>query len=666
MRKWLLAAAAVAVFEAPVAVSAEPIDHQVQPRRRREHAEGTGGAEVQGSGREAAARQGQGRGLSELAAVRRRQGDGGAALGDVQFIATSLSKFDKFTKKLQVFDLPFLFDDIEAVDRFQHGRSARALLEEMTAKNYLGLAYWHNGMKQISANRPLLVPGGRQGPQVPHPAVRRPLAAQFQALGANPQKMAFSEVYQALQTGVVDGQENTWSNIYSQKFFEVQKDITETNHGVIDYMVVVNAKWWNGLPEDVQRRPAEGAGRGDRGQQRYRRPDSTQATRRRSSTSGKTKIHQLTARSAQPVGEGDGAGLEEVRGRDRQGPDRRCGAEGQRHELSVARRSRRSPRPPNDFSREGIRPCARMRASRRGRLDRPHPRRDDDLDLRPGRSALRLQLRLHLGARGARLSVRLAGAARHVLRRARARPYRRRRRRPAVAAERRAVSSAWSWSALALLYAGLMFYGSWVYVDKLHESSTSRPRISRSRRWMLSLCLPIGFGAAVPASARDGLARSGPAQSPGYELGDEAAGGRSRTSRGDDVPRRDDGVAMTTAFLFAVLLRDRSCIGMPIAMALGLSSRADHPVLRARLAGLAGAQALPDHGAVHAARDPVLHPGRHLPDHRRRRQADDPLRQSPRRPSAAAGSRWPRCSPACCSPRSRAPRRRPWSRSARS
>jgi C4-dicarboxylate-binding protein DctP len=173
------------------------------------------------------------------------------ARGDVQFIAASLSKFDKFTKKLQIFDLPFLFRSIYAVDRFQTGPIGKGLLKEMTAKNYLGLGYWHNGMKQISANKPLLVPGDAKGLKF---GIRQSdlLATQFRALGAVPQKLAFSEVYQALQTGTVDGQENTWSNIYSQKFFEVQKDITESDHGIIDDMVVVNAKWWNGLPKDVQ------------------------------------------------------------------------------------------------------------------------------------------------------------------------------------------------------------------------------------------------------------------------------------------------------------------------------------------------------------------------------------------------------------------------------
>lgn len=173
------------------------------------------------------------------------------ALGDVQFIAPSLSKFDKFTKQLQVFDLPFLFDDMKAVDKFQEGPVGKQLLTSMEKKGYTGVAYWHNGLKQISANRPLIAPDDAKGLKFRVQA-SDVLAAQFQQLGANPQKLAFSEVYQALQLGTVDGQENTWSNAYSQKFHEVQKDFTESNHGVIDYMVVTNAKWWNGLPKDVK------------------------------------------------------------------------------------------------------------------------------------------------------------------------------------------------------------------------------------------------------------------------------------------------------------------------------------------------------------------------------------------------------------------------------
>jgi len=174
-------------------------------------------------------------------------------LGDVQFIAPSLSKFDRYTKKIQLFDLPFLFDDVAAVDRFQASAAGQGLLTAMKGKGLLGLAYWHNGMKELSTNkdkmqRPEDVKGLKFRIQASDV-----LEAQFRALGANPQKMAFSEVYQALQTGVVDGQENTWSNIYSQKFFEVQKTIATTNHGVIDYMVVTNAKWWDGLPADVRK-----------------------------------------------------------------------------------------------------------------------------------------------------------------------------------------------------------------------------------------------------------------------------------------------------------------------------------------------------------------------------------------------------------------------------
>lgn len=173
-------------------------------------------------------------------------------LGDVQIIAPSLAKFSKYTPKLQVFDLPFLFDDIEAVDRFQASAVGQALLDSMTKKGIKGLAYMHNGMKQMSGNKVLRLPTDAKGLKFriqPSDVIE----AQFKAVGANPQKLSFSEVYQALQSGVVDGQENTWSNIYTQKFFEVQKSILETNHGVIDYMVITNADWWNKLPADVRK-----------------------------------------------------------------------------------------------------------------------------------------------------------------------------------------------------------------------------------------------------------------------------------------------------------------------------------------------------------------------------------------------------------------------------
>jgi C4-dicarboxylate-binding protein DctP len=174
-------------------------------------------------------------------------------LGDVQIIAPSLSKFDRYTKKLQIFDLPFLFNNLAAVDRFQHSKEGKALLNSMHSKGIVGLAYWHNGMKQLSTDKDQLkVPADVKGLKF-RIQPSDVLEAQFRALDSNPQKMAFSEVYQALQTGVVDGQENTWSNIYSQKFYEVQKTIAETNHGVIDYMVIANAKWWDKLPPDIRK-----------------------------------------------------------------------------------------------------------------------------------------------------------------------------------------------------------------------------------------------------------------------------------------------------------------------------------------------------------------------------------------------------------------------------
>lgn len=172
-------------------------------------------------------------------------------LGDVQMAAPSLSKFEKFTKKYRIFDLPFMFDDINAVDAFQASEHGQALLGAMEKKGLMGLTFWHNGMKQMSANKPLLDPSDAAGLKF-RIQTSDVLEAQFRTLEANPQKMAFAEVYGALQTGVVDGQENTWSNIFTKKFFEVQDGITETNHGVIDYLVVVSDDWWNGLPGDIR------------------------------------------------------------------------------------------------------------------------------------------------------------------------------------------------------------------------------------------------------------------------------------------------------------------------------------------------------------------------------------------------------------------------------
>ncbi|MGD8644516.1 MAG: TRAP transporter substrate-binding protein [Chromatiales bacterium] len=172
-------------------------------------------------------------------------------LGDVQLAAPSLSKFSRYTKQLQLFDLPFLFEDIEAVDRFQQSADGQKLLTSMEKKGLLGLGYLHNGMKQLSASQPLRVPADASGLKF-RIMTSDVLAAQFEAVDAAPLKKPFSEVFTLLQTKAIDGQENTWSNIYSKKFFEVQPYITESNHGVLDYMVVTSAGFWKKMPDDVR------------------------------------------------------------------------------------------------------------------------------------------------------------------------------------------------------------------------------------------------------------------------------------------------------------------------------------------------------------------------------------------------------------------------------
>ncbi|MDO6687719.1 MULTISPECIES: TRAP transporter substrate-binding protein [unclassified Agarivorans] len=172
-------------------------------------------------------------------------------LGDVELISPSLSKFKKYTKKLQVFDLPFLFQDMAAVERFQASAEGQELLSSLESKGLVGLGYLHNGMKQLSANEPLYTPADAKGKKF-RIMSSDVLAAQFEAVDAVPLKKPFSEVFTLLQTRAIDGQENTWSNIYSKKFFEVQASITESNHGVLDYLIVTSAEFWLELPDDIR------------------------------------------------------------------------------------------------------------------------------------------------------------------------------------------------------------------------------------------------------------------------------------------------------------------------------------------------------------------------------------------------------------------------------
>ncbi len=173
------------------------------------------------------------------------------AFGEVQMIAVSLSKFDRLTKKYQVFDLPFMFRDLNAVERFQKGPAGPELLDAMADKGLQGIAFWHNGMKQFAGPVSLSSPDAADGLKF-RIMESDVLQAQILQVGGNPQKMAYPEVYQALQTGAVDGHENTWANAYSSKFHEVQDYFTETNHGYIGYLVLVNTEFWESIPADLR------------------------------------------------------------------------------------------------------------------------------------------------------------------------------------------------------------------------------------------------------------------------------------------------------------------------------------------------------------------------------------------------------------------------------
>jgi C4-dicarboxylate-binding protein DctP len=173
-------------------------------------------------------------------------------LGAVQMLAPSNSKFGPIgVREFEVFDLPYILPDLATLRKVTDGPLGARLLKLLEPKGMTGLAYWDNGFKQMTANRKLIAPSDYKGMKFRIQS-SKVIEAQFRTLGAIPQVMAFSEVYQALQTGVVDGQENTWSNIYTQKMHEVQKYATVTNHGYIGYVVVANKKFWEGMPPDIR------------------------------------------------------------------------------------------------------------------------------------------------------------------------------------------------------------------------------------------------------------------------------------------------------------------------------------------------------------------------------------------------------------------------------
>ncbi len=173
-------------------------------------------------------------------------------LGSVQMLAPSLSKFAPLgVKEFEVFDLPFIFDDYNDLHKVTAGPVGQGLLKKLESRGITGLAYWDNGFKVMSANKPLKAVEDYKGVKMRIQS-SKVLDAEMRALGALPQVLAFSETYQALQTGVVDGTENPPSNLYTQKMHEVQKHVSVTNHGYLGYAVVVNKKFWEGLPADIR------------------------------------------------------------------------------------------------------------------------------------------------------------------------------------------------------------------------------------------------------------------------------------------------------------------------------------------------------------------------------------------------------------------------------
>ena len=170
----------------------------------------------------------------------------------VQMAAPSFAKFTKFAPQLQLVDLPFLFDNVDQLHKVLTGPVGQKLLEKVGTKGLVGLAFWDNGFKQLSANKPIIMPSDAAGLKF-RIMSSKVLEAQFKQVGANPQVLPFSEVYSALQQGVVDACENPLSNFYTKKFYEVQSDLTLSNHGYLGYLVVTNKIFWNSLNADQQK-----------------------------------------------------------------------------------------------------------------------------------------------------------------------------------------------------------------------------------------------------------------------------------------------------------------------------------------------------------------------------------------------------------------------------
>jgi len=214
-------------------------------------------------------------------------------LGAVQMLAPSLAKFGPLgVKEFEAFDLPYIFPTKTALYNVTEGEIGKGLLKKLEPKGITGLAYWDNGFKVMSANKPLHHPADFKGLKMRIQS-SKVLDAQMRALGANPQVLAFSEVYQALQTGVVDGTENPPSNMYTQKMNEVQKHVTVSNHGYLGYAVIVNKKFWDGLPPDIRGQLEQAMRDATTFEKAIAQRDNDQALEAIKKT-GKTQVYTLT------------------------------------------------------------------------------------------------------------------------------------------------------------------------------------------------------------------------------------------------------------------------------------------------------------------------------------------------------------------------------------
>ena len=219
-------------------------------------------------------------------------------LGAVQMLAPSLAKFGPLgVKEFEVFDLPFIFDDYNDLHKVTQGPVGQGLLKKLEPKGITGLAYWDNGFKSFSANTPIHKPEDLKGKKMRIQS-SKVLEEQMRSVGSIPQVMAFSEVYQALQTGVVDGTENPISNLYTQKMHEVQKHLSLTEHGYLGYAVIVNKKFWDGLPSDIRKQLEDAMEQATRYANQIAKVENETALEN-VRKSGKTQIHVQTAAERQ-------------------------------------------------------------------------------------------------------------------------------------------------------------------------------------------------------------------------------------------------------------------------------------------------------------------------------------------------------------------------------